>query len=407
MSEVIDFTFAICTKDRPNILRRCLSSVVPQLRTGQELIIVDNSEGGTAQAVASEFGVRWTNERRIGASWARNKAYKEAKGRFVVYVDDDCIADAHWAAEIIKPFALGADIVTGAVLGNRPDLAIPHLIDTEYSFHRGWEPNVFRGTTGTPWSPLDIWRVGVGGNMAWRRSLLDAIGGFDPALGAGTPPGSAEDIDGLRRALKQGAYIHYHPRALVWHEHPEHLEGLKSMLWRYSITAGAHLYKVFTEEHDFRAALFLVSDWIWQVRWGISELLPGDKKNRMPGMTLASLPIGSLIGMFHYIRLRKVLRDGTWRRTKMKASNSQQLPLDPPKSGMGELEVDLQKLPLTHRLENDTRVLLRLKGLPVFDMWLPAGTDLSNLTDRLPKFLRTEIENESTCDEQSGRISQC
>ena len=72
--------------------------------------------------------------------------------------------------------------------------------------------------------------------MAFRRAALDRIGGFDVALGAGTPTGGGEDTLALtaRHALR-AIEIAYEPAALMWHHHRQDMASLNKQLHGYSV----------------------------------------------------------------------------------------------------------------------------------------------------------------------------
>jgi GT2 family glycosyltransferase len=57
-----------------------------------------------------------------------------------------------------------------------------------------------------------------GANFAFRRAVLEQIGGFDPALGAGTAY-PCEDCDALLRASEAGWAGRYDPSVVVYHHH--------------------------------------------------------------------------------------------------------------------------------------------------------------------------------------------
>src|SRR6202044_1734457 len=76
---------------------------------------------------------------------------------------------------------------------------------------------------------------GVGANMAFRRAALDRIGGFDVALGAGTPTSAGEDTLALTLVLRAGFEIAYEPAALMWHHHRTDLASLNKQLHGYSV----------------------------------------------------------------------------------------------------------------------------------------------------------------------------
>lgn len=386
-------SFVVCTKDRPQLLTRCLETVIHQLAQNQEVIVVDNSSEGSALPVADKFGAKWVQELRSGSAWARNRGFWEAKHDIVVYIDDDCEADSVWAQQLLVPFidpTVGA--VTGSVLARRPDLAVPRLIDAEYSFHRGWSAVRYAGSTGTKWSPFDIWRVGVGGTMAWRKSLLAELGGFDPALGAGTPAGSCEDIDALRRALCSGAVIHYQPTALVWHKHPEDMQGLREMLIRYAVTLGSHAAKMALEEGRWKGLIYLICDWYWQITWA-SRLLysfNGGSKVRMPATSILLQPLASVVGMVRFVSFRRALREGEVVPTKYVEKKDS--PVPPLKSGVEDLQVELTAGILDQELSSPARLLLRMDGRPVFATEISTGERISQVLEReLPSPLRGQL----------------
>lgn len=76
--------------------------------------------------------------------------------------------------------------------------------------------------------------------MAFRRSVLVDIGGFDVALGAGTPAKASEETLAFARARLAEHTLVYQPSALVSHFHRETLAELKTQLHNYSIGTTAH-----------------------------------------------------------------------------------------------------------------------------------------------------------------------
>jgi glycosyltransferase involved in cell wall biosynthesis len=308
-----EVSFVICTCDRPLHLKRCVILLKKQIRREDEIIVVDNGRRDTTRTLCERLGAKWVQERRPGAGWARNTGYRSAAHKIIAFIDDDCQPEEHWCREILAPFCDPAvSVVTCGILGSRPDLAFARLIDRDYSFHRGWVPRAFLGSTGTKWSPFDSWQIGSGGAMAWRKSALDVIEGFDPALGAGTPAGSSEDIDAFRRALVAGLTIYYRPSALVWHDHPTNAQEVKALLYRYAVTLGAHSAKCIFEDGQWRAIGFLLRDWRWQLKWGVGLLWKGLYCHcgpLMPWWSIMLQPVESVMGMLKFYRFRRSLRN--------------------------------------------------------------------------------------------------
>jgi hypothetical protein len=74
---------------------------------------------------------------------------------------------------------------------------------------------------------------GTGANMTFRPGVIERIGGFDPALGAGTPAMGSEDTLAFTQVLRGGGTIAYQPTALVRHYHRADLAGLRTQLIGY------------------------------------------------------------------------------------------------------------------------------------------------------------------------------
>ncbi len=76
---------------------------------------------------------------------------------------------------------------------------------------------------------------GAGGNMAFTRSALARIGGFDPALGAGTPTRGGEDTAAFSDVMLAGYTLVHRPAAFVWHRHYADYDGLRDQLYGYGV----------------------------------------------------------------------------------------------------------------------------------------------------------------------------
>jgi cellulose synthase/poly-beta-1,6-N-acetylglucosamine synthase-like glycosyltransferase len=77
----------------------------------------------------------------------------------------------------------------------------------------------------------------VGVNAAFRRDVLERIGGFDLGLGAGRPARGGEDLDAFLRVMSGGGVLAYRPHAVVRYVYPR---DLPSLLRRYSANGTAY-----------------------------------------------------------------------------------------------------------------------------------------------------------------------
>jgi len=119
---------------------------------------------------------------------------------------------------------------------------------------------------------IEVHRIGVGTNMAYRRIVFDEIGAFDTALDVGTPSGGAGDLDMFHRVLLAGGVIRYEPEALVWHQHRRDMEGLRRQLYQNGCGFGVFLIKRLREAHIRRGAVARYAIGRWG-RWLVGRLV--------------------------------------------------------------------------------------------------------------------------------------
>ena len=235
----------ICTRDRVEQIKHCLDRLTKQNYPRYEVVVVDNAPKTDAlrQVVESaQTGsgtpFRYCVEPRPGLSWARNAGIAAAKSDIIAFLDDDDEPDADWLTWIAGGFARSAKVgcVSGIVMPAKLDNAVENLFEEigGHSKGRGFAAEVFtKNGAQSPLWPLPPF--GVGANMAFRRETLTAIGGFDTALGAGTPTGGGEDTLAITMVMLTGYEMVYEPIALMWHHHRQDMASLNKQLHGYSI----------------------------------------------------------------------------------------------------------------------------------------------------------------------------
>ena len=238
----------ICTRDRADRLEACLAGVSRQDYPSYDVIVVDNAPRTDVvrNLVADGPGRRewrYVLEPRPGLSWARNAGCALADGDIVAFLDDDETPDEYWLAEIARGFAAAADIgcVTGSILPARLDTQAQDWFERlgGHNKGRGFEPAVFaRDGDQSPLYPLPPF--GTGGNMAFRRLVLHGLGGFDVALGGGTPSRAGEDTLAITQVLLSGYRVAYQPSAVVWHDHRAEVGELARQLRGYGVGLTAY-----------------------------------------------------------------------------------------------------------------------------------------------------------------------
>lgn len=241
MSEPAGITAVICTHNRPDLLKRSLASLVALDPPASEVLVIDNAptDERTRDLIAIEFpGVRYVREDVPGLDFARNRALAESRNPIVALMDDDAVADPGWCGALAS--VLNAKPSVGACTGRVEPLEMvteaQRMFEANGGFSQGLEPiclpqdcaRLLHGHNAPPiaWAT----RLGCGCNMAVRRDLALAVGGFDTALDMGAVLPGGGDIDMLWRLLDAGHGLEYQPAALVLHEHRRDMVSIERQL---------------------------------------------------------------------------------------------------------------------------------------------------------------------------------
>jgi GT2 family glycosyltransferase len=302
-------TIAICTRDRPDDLRRALDALLRLPDHGQELLVVDNhpSTDATLRLIGSYPSVRYVREDRPGLDVARNRALREAVHDIVAFCDDDAVVEPEWLEGLCRNFSDPEVLcVTGLTMPLELETDAQEFFEQHSPFGRGFRRVVFDGQRD---NPLVVGPVGAGANMALRRSILDLVGPFDEALDAGTPTQSGGDHEMFSRILAAGYRIVYDPAALGWHRHRRTFEELRATFYGYGVGVYATFARHLLYEREL-GVLKLALSWF---RHGQAPALARALLGR-PGsvplpLVLAELR-GCAAGPRAYFKSRRRLRAG-------------------------------------------------------------------------------------------------
>jgi len=241
LSDAPGVTAAVCTRDRPELLRRALASLSALDPPASELLVVDNapSDDRTFELVRDAFpDVRYVREATPGLDFARNRAIAESRFPIVAFLDDDAVADPGWCGAFRTVFAARSEVAacTGRVEPLVLDTEAQRLFEANGGFSRGLQPIRLPGDMVRPLhgrrAPPIAWAVsiGCGCSLALRKTAVRAVGGFDNALDLGAVLPGGGDLDILWRLLDAGHHLEYQPAAVAWHEHRRDMEGVERQL---------------------------------------------------------------------------------------------------------------------------------------------------------------------------------
>jgi glycosyltransferase involved in cell wall biosynthesis len=228
----------VCTRNRSARLQDFVQAL-GRMRCSAtwELVLVDNgSSDDTAERVRGlasqvQAPVTIVDEPRPGLGRARNAGVRRARGSILVFTDDDCYPAADYLDRIADAFAdSGLDYLGGRILlHDSSDYPITIRVDPL--------PSAI--------PPRSVVPAGLiqGANMAFRRRVLESLGGFDDELGPGTPFCN-DDVDAVARASAAGFTGSYLPEPTVYHHHRRRAQADIDALWRtYDRGRGAYYAK--------------------------------------------------------------------------------------------------------------------------------------------------------------------
>jgi len=240
-------------------LRACLESLERLDYPDYEVILVDDgSTDDTAEIVKPRPDGRAPfphlrverHERNLGLSEARNTGIQTARGEVVTFTDADCRADEDWLRFLVS------DLLRSGFAG----MGGPNLLPPDDSA-------VAAAVMASPGGPAHVMLNDreaehiPGCNMAFFKSVLESVGGFDPVFRQ-----AGDDVDICWRLQQAGFKLGYSPSALVWHhrrstilaylrqqdgygeaeallvrKHPEYFNSFGGGLWRGRIYSSSKL----------------------------------------------------------------------------------------------------------------------------------------------------------------------
>lgn len=208
----LDYSIVVPTYRRPDSLARCLEAIqglqFPRDRF-EVLVVDDGSPTPPADVVASldhSLQAQLVCMPHAGPATARNTGARLARGRYLVFTDDDCMPHADWLNSIDRwtssrpgPRAIGGHTVN-VLTDNRYAEASQGIVDYLYEYF------------GEHSAPR---RFFTSNNFVVPREDFIEIGAFDETFALA----AAEDRDLCERWLAAGNALQYASDVVVSHAH--------------------------------------------------------------------------------------------------------------------------------------------------------------------------------------------
>jgi GT2 family glycosyltransferase len=192
--------------NRPGPLAACLQSLtrLDYPRDRFEVIVVDDGSStppaDVISAVADQIDVRLVEQENAGPAAARNRGAGEAGGKFLCFLDDDCLAAPDWLKKLearfdIDPHAAIGGKTIDAPPGNTYSTATQAILDAVYGYYASIGQASFFATA----------------NLAVPAGAFRSVGGFDERFL------TSEDREFCDRWQLAGYRLVFAPEVLVYH----------------------------------------------------------------------------------------------------------------------------------------------------------------------------------------------
>jgi len=191
----------VCTHNGGETLARCLRGVDRLTYPDYETIVVDDGSTDGSAEVARAHGAKVIQTEHRGLSFARNAGVAAAGGDVVAFLDDDAYPDPDWLHYVAA--ALRANAHAGMGGPNIPP-EDDGLVADCVALAPGGPIHVLISDSEAEHVP--------GCNMAFRKSALEEIGGFDPRFHT-----AGDDVDVCWRLQEAGRTLGFSAGAVVMH----------------------------------------------------------------------------------------------------------------------------------------------------------------------------------------------
>jgi O-antigen biosynthesis protein len=195
------FSVVVCSFNGSRTIGECLEAISNLRYPAFEVIVVDDGSEDETAAIAAQHAVRLIRTPNRGLSHARNVGWQAAKGEIVAYIDDDAYPDPDWLTYLAETFWNRGYAGVGG-----PNIPPPNdgPIAACVARSPGGPQHVLLTDTEAEHIP--------GCNMAFLRSALEAVGGFDVQFRV-----AGDDVDMCWRLQERGWKLGFSPSAQVWH----------------------------------------------------------------------------------------------------------------------------------------------------------------------------------------------
>lgn len=262
-------------------IKRCIEALLVQDYPAYEIIVVDNDSTDGTREVVSRYPVTLLVERRRNPYAARNRGVREATGDIIAFTDSDCAPERSWLSRLVEAYDSDTIAGVGGSLSPLPPttfvetfLALGRLqiVEGDHRADMRRRPNAFlSGAAGSA-------------NMSYRRSVLEALGGFDERYER-----FCGSYDFCWRVQQEGHRVIYEPGARVQH----HMRGSVGAMCRQFFAFGIGQIQLLRERGEGYSYVQLKTYAFprreWRCRLPFTAWLSLDACHAIPAFAVAAI----------------------------------------------------------------------------------------------------------------------
>ncbi|HEU4635968.1 MAG TPA: glycosyltransferase [Edaphobacter sp.] len=187
-------------------IAHCLDALLPQIggRDIEIIVIDDGSTDDTCSVVQNYPAVRLITQANAGPAAARNHGASAAKGKILLFTDDDCVPMPDWMDAMLAPFQDPKVVGVKGIYRTHQKSLAARFVQMEYE-------DKYRLMANLPSIDfIDTYSAG------FLRDRFLEMNGYDTSF----PVACAEDIELSYRMSSRGWLMKFVPQAIVYHTHP-------------------------------------------------------------------------------------------------------------------------------------------------------------------------------------------
>lgn len=213
---ILDVSVVVPTYNNARKLPACLDALLQQDLSPDcyEILVVDDGSSDDTLHVLNSYAskapnLRYLHQPNAGPAAARNQGARKARGRVLMFTDDDCVVQPDWIRQMRCPIVQSEGLVVGVKGAYRTRQTSPVARFAQREF----EDRYRKLLTSEHIDFVDTY------SAAFDRQVFLSLGGFDTSFRTA----NNEDTEFSYRMAEAGYRMAFNPEAIVYHTHPDTL----------------------------------------------------------------------------------------------------------------------------------------------------------------------------------------